>query len=475
MKNKTYYFNFFKIVFILSSVIFLSSFSFINHLPKEKIDDRPNILIIMADDLDSRQLSCYGGGNLKTPNIDALASQGLKFNKAYCSEAMCVPTRASLFTGLYPVHSGSFQNHKEAYGNLKSVCQYLNNEGYKVGLTGKNHSTTPRSVFPFDRIKGFEPNCVSRTDNYFLDSVRQYINKKDKPFCLFVMSINPHAPWTVGDPSEFNPDKIQLPPNFVDTKLTRINFCKYLAEIRQLDNQVGDVMKMLKESGQDKNTIVIFLGEQGAQFPGGKWTNWDYGLKSSMIVKWEGMVKPNKETNAMVQYEDITPTLIDIAGGNPVPNLDGKSFFSVLQNKSDAFRKYGYGIHNNIPAGKAYPIRSIWDSHYKLIMNLTPDKEYQVRGIMNPQKPGYWGTWLQAAKTSEQAKKITERYLHRPAIEFYDTQVDPFELHNLASESKYQNMIKDFSNELKQWMAQQGDKGAAMDINYHDGSNANSD
>lgn len=427
---------------------------------------QPNILIIMADDLDSRQLSCYGGQNIKTTNIDALADSGLKFNKIYCSEAMCVPTRASLFTGLYPVHHGSYQNHKGVYNNIQSICQYMSNEGYKVGLTGKNHSTRPRSVFPFDIIKGFEPNCVSATDAYFLDSVSAYISQKDKPFCLFVMSINPHKPWTVGDASKFDPDKLKLPPDLVDTKMTRADFCKYLAEIRELDDQVGAVMKTLKASGQEKNTIVIFLGEQGPQFPGGKWTNWDYGLKSSMIVKWDGVVTPGSETDALVQYEDITPTLIDIAGGVPIRTLDGRSFLSVIRGKEKSFRKYAFGIHNNMPEGRAYPIRSIWDSQFKLIMNLTAQNDFFLKYIMGPKRvPGtYWESWVKAAVHSRKARFLIDRYVHRPPIEFYDTRKDPDELHNLALESRYQDTIRNLSVRLEQWMSDQGDKGAVMDV-----------
>lgn len=233
---------------------------------------RPNVVIIMADDLDSRQLSCYGGKNIKTTNIDKLAGEGMKFNQMIASEAMCVPTRASLFTGLYPLRHGSFQNHKRVYDSVKSVCKYLGDLGYKVALTGKDHSTKPASVFPFTFIKGFERNCVSATDDYTLDDIHNFMtNQSNSPFCLFIMSINPHMPWTMGDPSEFNADQLQLPPHWVDTKETRTQYCKFLAEVRRLDNQVGDIMQLLKETGQEKNTIFIFLGEQGPQFPGGKW------------------------------------------------------------------------------------------------------------------------------------------------------------------------------------------------------------
>ena len=300
----------------------------------------PNIVIIMADDLDSRQLSCYGGQNLKTTHIDALAKEGLKFHNLFTSEAMCVPTRASLFTGLYPVRHGSFQNHKPVYDHLKSVGHYLADLGYRVGLTGKDHVTKPKSVFPFDIIEGFEPNCVAPTDEYRLDDIRKYMTASDKPYCLFIMSINPHAPWTVGDTTEFDAAKLKLPADWVDTPITRRQFVKYLAEVRRLDDQVGEINALLKETGQDKNTVFIFLGEQGAQFPGAKWNLYDTGQRSSMLIRWPGRVKPATETRALVQYEDITPTLIDIAGGKPVAGLDGRSFLPVVSGQSKASRSY---------------------------------------------------------------------------------------------------------------------------------------
>lgn len=147
----------------LMSVFFLA---LINTLSVLADDKRPNILIIMADDLDSRQLSCYGGQNIQTRNIDALAAEGLKFNQMVASEAMCIPTRASLFAGLYPARHGAYQNHKPVYNNLKSVAHYLGDAGYRVALTGKDHVTKPKSVFPFEIISGFDPSCIASTDEY---------------------------------------------------------------------------------------------------------------------------------------------------------------------------------------------------------------------------------------------------------------------------------------------------------------------
>ncbi|NGM66575.1 sulfatase [Sphingobacterium sp. SGR-19] len=429
-------------------------------------DNKPNFLIIMADDLDVQQLSCYGGKNLETKHIDRLAAEGIKFNSMIASEAMCIPTRASLLTGLYPARHGAYQNHKPVNKRLRSIVHYLGDLGYRVGLTGKDHMTKPKAIFPFDRVDGFEPNCVSKTDVYFLDSVQNYITQ-ESPYCLFVMSNNPHAPWTVGDPSKFNPEELTLPAHWVDTYQSRIEFRKYLAEVRRLDNQVGDVLTMLEKTGQDKNTIVIFLGEQGPQFPGGKWGLYDYGQKSAMIVRWPETVKPKITTDAIVQYEDITPTLVDIAGGKAITGLDGLSFKKVLTDPEKPHREVAFGIHNNIPEGPAYPMRSIRDNHYKLILNLLPDATYSIKWMMNDKDPTLvWPTWKAEAKHNEAAAKLTNRIAHKPAVEFYDLQQDPNELHNLAEEPAYKKLITKYTNRLQNWMREQGDSGIDMDTKF---------
>src|SRR5690606_24979248 len=161
-----------------------------------------------------------------------------------------------------------------------------------------------------------------------------------------------------------------------------------------LDNQVGDILAMLEKTGQDKNTIVIFLGEQGPQFPGGKWGLYDYGQKSGMIVRWPEKVKAKIETDAIVQYEDITPTLVDMSEGKAISDLDGKTFKKVLTHTEKTLRGVAYGIHNVIPAGPYYPMRSIRDNQYELILNLPPEATYSIEWMMNDQDPPFvWPTW----------------------------------------------------------------------------------
>lgn len=428
--------------------------------------EKPNIVVIMADDLASNEISCYGGRNLKTHNIDRIAEEGVRFTNNYASCTMSVPIRASMYTGLYPVRHGSYQNHKASYPDLKSITHYLPQAGYKVARTGKTH-TRPKSVYDFQEIPGFEVNCVAPTADYTVDGIREFMKKDDQPFCLFVCSTNPHVPWTVGNPDEFDADKIILPPNCVDNKETRGLFRSYLAEIRALDDEVGAVLKVLEEIGKLDNTLVIFLGEQGPQLPFGKWTCWNYGQSSALVARFPKRIKAKTTSEAIVQYEDILPTLMDFAGGDKIDGIDGKSFLKALYGKEKRHRQFAYGIHNNIPEGTAYPIRSIRDNCYKLIINLTPEADYFEKHMMNVKnRKQVWANWLESAETDSKAKFLVDKFVKRPAIEFYDMQKDPWEMNNLAGDEKYKGKIAYMKSELENWMKQQGDKGAEMDVKF---------
>lgn len=425
---------------------------------------KPNVLFFIADDLARNELGCYGGENVKTPHIDQFAQEGVRFNRMFSSTTMCSPTRASIYTGLYPVHNGVYKNHGETKSEVKSIVHYFQEMGYRVGLTGKTHFR-PRSVYNFEMIEGFEPNCVKRTADYTLNGISGFMKRDDKqPFCLVVCSTLPHAPWTVGDPAQFDPRKLKLPPHFVDNKETRDAFCKYLAEVAALDQQFGDVLENLEEIGKGGETLVIFSGEQGPQFPGGKWTSWDYGQKSAFIIRSPEGYLHGKTTDAMVQYEDVLPTLIDYLGGKVPNEMDGESFLPVLKGEKSMHRKLAYGVHNNVPEGTPYPIRSIRDDRYKLIVNLSPKASYFEKHLMNPNKEGYWNTWVRDAATHETAKYWVERYTTRPEIELYDTKNDPWELTNLASDEKMKPIIDSMKKELFNWMEQQGDPGKALDV-----------
>jgi len=421
---------------------------------------QPNFLFILADDVTYNDLGCFGGKNVNTPNIDQLARVGMRFNRAYCAMAMCAPFRAELYTGLYPVRNGVAWNHSRAKPGTKSICHYLHELNYRVGLAGKQHAS-PASVFPFEKVKA--PLAGP--------GVRAFITRDvTAPFCLFVCSHNAHPPWRSGDPSSVDPDAMTLPPVIHDNPITRKTFAAYLAEIVALDGEVGSVLTMLKETGQDKNTLVMFSSEQGWDFAFGKWTNWDIGVRSALIARWPGRIKPGTETDALVQVADIVPTLIAAAGGDLVKHkLDGISFLPVLEGKSDRHRQYVYGLHNNVPEGRAYPIRSIRDNSFHYLANLKPDQSYHEKHLMSagPAKR-YDLQWWQALKEAAaqgdaSPQALYDRYHQRPPEELYRVDEDPWEMNNLADKAEYAAVKQRLRKELQRWMAEQNDPGAALD------------
>ena len=224
----------------------------------------------------------------------------MTFNKAYLTMSMCTPSRAEFFTGLYPVSNGVNWNHGVAKKEVKSIVHYLGEEGYKVGLAGKIH-VKPKEVFPFELINGIERNPVSKTAKFDVEHLRHFMTTPStKPFCLVSAHVVPHIPWTVGDPSHFNPEKIELPSYLADTPETRKEFINYLAEVEVLDQQVGSILEVLREENLANDTIVIFTSEHGAQFPFSKWTNYEMGIHTSLIVRWPKKVKPNSRSDAII-------------------------------------------------------------------------------------------------------------------------------------------------------------------------------
>ena len=452
-----------------SLVLFLGSSAFTEEEGSPS-RSRPNFLIIMADDCTYNDLALYGGQNAKTPNIDRLATQGLTFNLAYLSEAMCQPCRAELYSGQYPMRNGCAWNHSSSRPTVTSMPQHLKALGYRVGIAGKVH-VKPQKAFPFVNVGGFDPNCVRNpTRKHDLKSVGEFISRAgDQPFCLVVALVEPHVPWVMGDASKYPPKKIKLPPNIADTPRTREDYGKYLAEITYMDGQVGELLGTLDSSGKAAETLVLFTSEQGSQFPGCKWTNWDTGLHTALIARWPGRTAAGKRTDALVQYADILPTLLEAAGGKPgKKHYDGSSFLEVLAGKTQKHRSYVYGIHNNIPEGPAYPIRTVSDGKYRYIRNLLPNELYIEKHLMGMRGNGqlnnpYWSTWVRETWANAHTYKLVKRYMQRPPEELYHTADDRYEMKNLAGLSGQQERLGRLRTELERWLKAQSDPGAPVD------------
>ena len=429
----------------------------------------PNFLIIMADDCTYNDLPLYGGPNAKTPNIDALAAQGLTFNRAYLSEAMCQPCRSELYTGQFPLRNGCAWNHSASRPGVKSMPQHLRPLGYRVGLAGKVH-VKPTPVYPFEKVDGFDPNCVrDPTQAHDLEAVSRFMSEGDNPFCLVVALVEPHVPWVMGDASQYPPGKIKLPPNIADTPRTRQDFGRYLAEITYMDGQVGELLAALDETGKADNTLVLFTSEQGSQFPGCKWTNWDTGVHTALVARWPGKIPAEKRTDAIVQYADVLPTFIDAAGGDPDEGaFDGHSFLPVLSNGARKHRELAFGLHNNVPEGPRYPVRTVTDGEWRYIRNLLPKEMYIEKHLMGTRGDGklnnpYWSTWVFESWNKPAIYNLVKRYTYRPAEQLYQTAEDRYEMTNLADDPAHAAIKRRLRRKLDEWMKSQGDPGAPQD------------
>jgi N-sulfoglucosamine sulfohydrolase len=416
----------------------------------------PNILLIVADDLTYRDLGCYGG-QAKTPAIDHLATESLQFSRCFQAAPMCSPTRHSLYTGMYPVKTGAYPNHTfVSRPDTISIAQRLGEAGYRVALNGKRH-INPRTVFPFEYLPDPLDPAESRK---FVESCR----KENKPFCLVLASHNPHAPWRGGDRSLWDPAKLKLFPVWADTPETREDYRNYLAKTSLLDQEVAAGLKLLADEGLVDSTVVIFLSEQGTSQPRAKWNLYDLGIQSGCLVRWPGVVKPGSKTDAMIEYVDVLPTLLEIAGGKITPDLDGRSFLGVLKAQTDHHKDYVFAVHTNRGVNKAsdhYGIRAVRSQQYKYIWNFTPADPYANASLHSAT---YLSWEAAAAKGDDGAKVAIARYLHRAGAELYDVVADPFEMHNLAGDPVLADTEADLRARLLAWMKSQGDEGQATEM-----------
>ncbi|MHC4249722.1 MAG: sulfatase-like hydrolase/transferase, partial [Planctomycetota bacterium] len=286
------------------------------------------------------------------------------------------------------------------------------------------------------------------------------------PFCLVIALVEPHVPWTMGDASRYPVQELKLPAHIADTPRTRRDFAAYLAEITYMDRQVGDILRALEASGRAADTLVLFTSEQGAQFPGCKWTNYDAGVHTALVARWPGRIAPAARTGALVQYADVLPTLMEIAGVKiSRGTFDGTSFRAVLFGESRTHREYVFGVHNNVPEGPPYPIRSITDGAYHYLRNLTPEAKYYEKHLMGQGRLNnpYWATWVRSAETDERTARLVKRYTERPREELFRLSDDRHEMKNLTGDPEHEPVRARLSKALDEWLRSQGDPGVPQD------------
>ena len=454
---------------------------------------KPNIVIFIADDLTWHDVACFGGPTAaKTPNLERLASEGIKLTGFFSPASVCSPTRQALLTGMYPVRNGAYPNHALVRAGTKSLPHHLKALGYRCACVGKTHFG-PSTSYPFDRMVAMRGEKAggkgedSGDGELDATAMEQFIRSDAKqPFCLYVATHEPHGPWTKGDKSAYgDPAQLKLPPYLVDTPETRRELPAYYAEVTYMDAQVGGLMKLLEKTGHAQDSLFLFVSEQGSSVPHGKWTCYDPGIRVAAIARWPGKIQPGTANAALVQYVDVLPTLIAAAGGDPTQldtgcpdatgqrGFDGRSFLDVLSGKSEHLRDYVFAEHTArgiIKGPPAYGTRAVRDKRWKLILNLEPDAEFAnaVSGGALLQ------SWRRKGEAGDAFARVqAARYTKRPPLELYDLQTDPWELTDVADKPENSDTIARLRTQLDAWMKQQGDAGdkTEREANQHQSGN----
>lgn len=416
----------------------------------------PNIVLVIADDQNWRDSGVYGNPDVKTPSIDRLASEGIRFNYAFTGTAMCSTTRQQLYTGIYPIKNGGYPNGSLVYEGVQSLVQQFSKLGYRVGISGKRH-IGPRESFPFEIIGDKRENKLHLID---MPAVKEFLGRDNQqPFFLVAASNNSHFPWNKGDASQYKAEQLTVPDYLVDTPETRQALVSYYAEVSELDRQLGEIDGYVKEEGLYEDTIFIYTSEQGAMFPRAKWTLYDMGIKTALVVRWPGHIEAGTVSNALVHYVDVVPTLRGIVDSTTPHDMDGESFLEVLTEGKQEHREYVFGVHTNNGACNAnlYPSRSVRSKKYKLIVNYNHNEEYS-NNLTASNKGDYYESWRELAKSGDKlAYKKYWQYRKRPQFELYDMENDSFEQANLADIADYKLIKEELLTTLNHWMTEQGD------------------
>jgi len=438
--------NFLRLFLMMSLLLIISA--------KGKIKC-PNFIIIIGDDVGWDAFGCTGMKETRTPAIDKLAEESCMMTRFYCSVSQCGPLRAELYTGLLPKNNGVLANaKKEKRTGVKNIADHLIPLGYKVGLSGKKHFGL--GTAKIDMIPGFASNANGSNQVHSFDGVEEYVTeakKEGNSFCVIIGSTHAHHPWDHGKESNFPTDQIQLRPHYVDTPAARKAVAKHAAEVEVLDRQVRETRELMKKMDLEKDTILIFLSEQGIAMPRGKWSPYEHGSRALCLAQWKGRILP-KKTHALAMYCDVVPTLVDFAGGKD-PGLDGRSLKELWTTKQVKNHREEILISNVHPFWQ----KAIVTDTYKLIWTGHPEREHVFNNFTSKSKffAKPWAEWKDKAERDERAANKVQRVLQPKALELYDVVVDPYEINDLSNLPEHEKRIATLKAKLKKLMSDCGE------------------
>lgn len=446
---------------------------------RQKDAARPNILLVLSDDHSAAHVGCYGNPDIKTPNLDRFAAQGIRFERAYVACPQCVPSRAAMMSGRSPVAIGMTRFSAPLPREVKVWPELLRAQGYYSGVAGRTYhldgaapgrtpGVTDRvfeahhlRTFPdrLDYVKtaGARPEILAQY-RQFLDAV-----PRGKPFCLQLCFSDPHRPLDRNAiPQPHDPKRLSLPPWYPDTPLVREDFARYYDEISRFGGDFGEVLAELDKRGLAENTLVAFMGDNGASQFRGKGTLNEFGIHVPLLARWPGRVKAGSVASELVSGEDLAPTFLEAAGA-PVPGeMTGKSFLKRLRGEAYTPRRMVFserGAHGqSLPNNSAgFDLgRCVVTPTHKLIYNALWQIPYWPVDFAGD---ALWKDLQQQHHAGKLDPKFDRLYFSptRPIFELYDLKSDPAELNNLAGKPEARAVERELKEALQEWMILQRD------------------
>jgi len=431
-----------------------------------KAHERPNILLIVSED-HGPELGCYGDPFARTPVLDRLAAEGVRFERAHVVQAGCSPSRAAIHTGLYAHQNGQiglatwgFRLYREDTPNLP---RSLKQAGYRTGIIGKLH-VNPESAFPFDFSEMPSGNFARKDIAGYARNAAKFFAAGDQPFFLAVNYPDAHSPWQKqvdGLPAEpLEPGDIEMLPYYgVDTPELREVLANHYNSIMRLDSLIGELLDALEAHGKAENTLVIFISDHGPDLIRGKRTVYQGGTRVPLIIRWPAAIEAGHTSRALVESIDLMPTLLEAAGAEPLPGLPGKSLLPLLRGEPVEWRRYLFTeFHTHAAAPNFNPQRALQDDRYKLIETLFPGEiNRNFTFTFNSKRYGFDSAAIAARQAPLHVRETYERMRIQPRFELYDLYADPNEFHNLADDPAHAEVLAELRRALAAKRASTGD------------------
>lgn len=434
----------------------------------------PNVLLITSED-NGPELGCYGDPYVRTPNLDRLAEEGVRFERAFVATASCSESRAALLTGLWPHQNGQIglaTHHYRMFGELPNMASRLKDRGYRTGLIGKLH-VNPESAFPFDyRPKVSNCNSFSHRDvGRVAELASEFFGMDEGPFFLMVNYADAHLPFLRqehGSPSApLSGDDVRpLPWIGIDTERLRESQADYYNCMMRLDDGIGLLMEALEAAGAADETLVIYLGDHGAQFPRGKLAGYESSLRVPLIVRMPDGAAAGLVRRELVGSVDLLPTVLDAVGEDVPDDLAGRSLLPLIGGRGGGWREYLFSEYHGHYPPLFFPLRTVRDERYKLIVNLLQDRDNPVAVTCSRTDSPKYGCYVSAAdveRATAEARRVYATWREAPPVELYDLASDPYERQNLADDPALADVKSRLLAALDDWQERTNDPLANRD------------